>query len=255
MAVIPPLHFEVRGSGDPLVLVHGFTQTGRAWGPAGAALAGRYRVIAVDAPGHGRSAAVSADLPGGADLMAATAGAVTGLAAWLGYSMGGRYALHVALRHPDRVRRLVLVSATAGIDDERERAERRRSDRELAARLERDGLEPFLRWWLAQPLFATLPPEAAGLENRLEGSVTGLASSLRLAGTGTQQPLWDRLAELEMPVLVVAGARDRKYVGLAERLAGSIGPNASLAVIPAAGHACHLEQPDAFVDAVTSWLG
>jgi 2-succinyl-6-hydroxy-2,4-cyclohexadiene-1-carboxylate synthase len=251
----PPLHFEITGSGPALALVHGFTQSGGAWGRVGVALAAGHRVVALDAPGHGGSAAVRVDLPGGADLMAATVRAAAGPAAWLGYSMGGRFALHVALRHPEAVERLILVSTTAGIDDPAERAARRRSDGALADRIERDGLEPFLRWWLAQPLFASLPPEAAQIETRLAGDPAGLASSLRLAGTGTQDPLWDRLGQIRVPVLVVAGGRDVKYAALAERLVQAVGPGATLAVIPGAGHACHLEQPEAFLDTVTSWLG
>lgn len=246
-----PLHAERRGSGPPLVLIHGFTQSAQAWGPVGDRLARSHTVIAVDAPGHGRSAAVEADLPGGADLMVA---AVGGRASWLGYSMGGRYALHVALRHPETVGRLVLVSATAGIDDPAERAGRRASDEALADRVEAEGLEPFLRWWLSLPLFATLPPEAAAMEARLGGSPAGLASSLRRAGTGTQEPLWDRLGALSMPVLVVAGALDAKYADLADRLGRAIGANAEVAVIDGAGHACHLEQPAAFLDIVEPWL-
>lgn len=247
------LHVETRGEGRRLALIHGFTQSGRAWGPAGEALARRYRLLALDAPGHGRSARVEADLPTGADLMAATV-AEGGPAAWLGYSMGGRYALHVALRHPDLVERLILVSTTAGIDDPDERAARRRSDEVLAGRLEEEGLEAFLRRWLAQPLFATLPPGAAELESRLEGTASGLASSLRLAGTGTQVPLWDRLASLEMPVLVVAGGLDRKYSELAVRLAGAIGDNATVTIMGDAGHSCHLERPRDFVEIATGWL-
>ena len=237
----PGLHVETWGQGDPLILVHGFTQSARAWGRLGDDLGRRHRVIALDAPGHGGSSEVRADLGAGADLMAARA---RERAPWAGYSMGGRYALHVALRHPDQVERLVLISATAGIDDPAERAARRRSDETLADRIEDEGLEPFLRWWLTQPLFATLPSEAADLDGRLGGTATGLASSLRLAGTGTQEPLWDRLDRLSMPVLVVAGELDAKYVQLAERLAAGIGSSARLAVIPGAGHACHLEQPD-----------
>ena len=168
--------------------------------------------------------------------------------------MGGRYALHVALRHPDAVERLVLVSATAGIDDPGERADRRRTDDALAARVEADGVESFLRFWLDQPLFATLPAGAAGLETRLGGTAGGLASSLRLAGTGTQQPLWDRLAGIAVPVLVVAGQLDAKYTALGGRMARTIGPRARLEVLPGAGHACHLEQPGAFLDVVTSFL-
>lgn len=247
------LYVEERGEGPRLALIHGFTQNGRAWGPAGEALAARHRVLAFDAPGHGRSADLATGLEDGADLMAAAV-AGGGPAAWLGYSMGGRYALHVAVRHPEVVERLILVSATAGIDDPEERQARRRADEALADRIESDGLEPFLRFWLSQPLFATLPAEAAGLESRLEGTASGLASSLRLAGTGTQAPLWDRLGDLDMPVLVIAGALDEKYRGLAERLGRRIGANATVRVLEGAGHAGHLERPEEFASIVEGWL-
>jgi 2-succinyl-6-hydroxy-2,4-cyclohexadiene-1-carboxylate synthase len=247
------LHSERWGDrgGDPLILVHGFTQSGRSWDRVGQALAASHAVTAIDAPGHGRSAVIEADLVGGADLMVE---AVPAPATWLGYSMGGRYALHVALRHHRSVRRLVLVSATGGIDDPAERAERRRSDENLAARVEKDGVENFVRWWLAQPMFASLGPSADSIESRLGGTPAGLASSLRLAGTGTQTPLWDQLRRLDMPVLVMAGEYDEKYVRLAGRLVESIGPNASLRVISNAGHACHLEQPERFLDALVPFL-
>lgn len=245
------LHTRTSGSGPTLVLVHGFTQSGGAWGPVDEALAERFTVVAVDAPGHGASAGVQSDLCTGADLMAE---ALPGPAAWLGYSMGGRFCLHVALRHPSLTERLVLVSTTAGIDDPAERRARRDSDGRLAARVEEEGVEPFVRWWVRQPLFETLPPSAAAMEGRLGGSAAGLASSLRLAGTGTMQPLWDDLHRLEMPVLVVAGELDPKYRAAAERLAASVGPNASLSVISGAGHACHLERPKQFVDTVVAWL-
>ena len=248
------LHVEVTGTGPRLALVHGFTQSGRAWGPVGPSLADRYQVIALDAPGHGRSSSVMADLPGGADLMAEAVSAHGGPAAWLGYSMGGRFALHVALRHPRLVEKLVLVSTTAGLDDPGERAARRESDEALADRVEAEGMEPFLRWWLAQPLFASLPDSQAEIENRLEGTPAGLAGSLRRAGTGTQDPLWDRLHSLGMPVLIVAGGLDTKFRALAERLHEAIGANSTIAVIEEAGHACHLERSDEFVEVVTGWL-
>jgi 2-succinyl-6-hydroxy-2,4-cyclohexadiene-1-carboxylate synthase len=234
-----------------VVLLHGFTQSAPAWEAIGEALAGAHPVTALDAPGHGQSSSVVSDLPGGADLMAAT---VATPAAWVGYSMGGRYALHVALRHPEIVTRLVLVSATAGIDDPDQRAARRRADDELADRAEADGLEPFVRWWLERPLFATLPPEAAALESRLNGTAAGLASSLRRAGTGTQEPLWSQLPALAMPVLVIAGALDAAYVAAARRLTESIGANAQLAVVEGAGHACHLEKPEIFLELVGPFL-
>jgi 2-succinyl-6-hydroxy-2,4-cyclohexadiene-1-carboxylate synthase len=245
------LHAEQWGKGDPVVLIHGFTQSARSWGTVSPALAASHRVIALDAPGHGQSAAVAADLSAGADLMVEAAGSG---GAWLGYSMGGRYALHVAVRHPDAVDRLVLVSATAGLDGPDARAARRHADESLAIKVERDGVARFVEWWLARPLFATLPADAAAVESRLDNTAAGLASSLRLAGTGTQEPLWSVLHQLEMPVLVVAGDLDAAYLAHGRRLVAGIGANASLAVIGGAGHACHLEQPAAFLDAVLPFL-
>src|SRR5690606_17542658 len=108
--------------------------------------------------------------------------------------------------------------------------------------------------WLALPLFVGLPAAAACRDERLENTARGLASSLRLAGTGTQVPTWDRLGELEMPVLVVAGALDTKFCALGERMTASIGANATHVTIDGAGHTAHLEQPERFLAAVRPWL-
>ena len=245
------LHIDVHGRGPRLVLVHGFTQTGRCWGPVLPALAATHQVVAVDAPGHGRSASYRAGLWESARLL----GEVGGEGAWLGYSMGGRMVMHLALAAPYLVRRLVLVSTTAGIADPAARDARRRDDEALAAAVERDGVEAFLERWLAQPLFAGLPRDAADLDARRANTAAGLAASLRLAGTGVQEPLWDRLARLTMPVLVVAGERDARFADLGRRLVAAIGPSATLAVVPGAGHAVHLEQPEAFLAAVEPFLG
>ena len=199
-----PLHLDRRGSGPRLVLVHGFTQTRRCWGPAGDALAVAHEVVTLDAPGHGRSATVRAGLPDCGRLIVEAGGPGT----YVGYSMGARFALHAALARPDVVRGLVLLGGTAGIEDAAEREDRRRQDQQTAARLRAEGLETFLDGWLAQPLFAGLPPERAFQAERLENTVDGLASSLEQAGTGAQEPAWDRLGDLAMPVLVLAvGAR------------------------------------------------
>jgi 2-succinyl-6-hydroxy-2,4-cyclohexadiene-1-carboxylate synthase len=235
--------------GRPIVFVHGFTQTGRSWLPVAAPLArDGWQVMLPDAPGHGASAAERADLLGGARLL----GETTGRAVYAGYSMGGRLCLHLALDRPELVERLVLLGATAGIEDDRERGARRAADEALAADLERDGLAPFLERWLAGPLFATLSAERAGVEDRMRNGVAGLASSLRLAGTGTQADLWPRLGELSMPVLVVAGELDPRFAAIGERMAAEIGANATFAVLPGAGHAAHLERPDAFRDLLIS---
>lgn len=229
------------------MLVHGFTQTGRSWRPVADGLVERFEVVTVDAPGHGGSSDVAVDLGRGAELLA-TAG---GRAIYVGYSMGGRLCLRLAVDRPDVVERLVLLSATAGIDDDDERAARRAADEELAGALEADGLDTFLERWVTQPLLSG--PADPDLADRRRNTVAGLTASLRLAGTGTQEPLWDRLAELAMPVLLIAGSRDAKFIGLAERMAGAI-PQATLRVIEGAGHTAHLEQPELFATVLTAWL-
>jgi 2-succinyl-6-hydroxy-2,4-cyclohexadiene-1-carboxylate synthase len=233
------------------VLLHGFTQTGSSWEPISAALRADHTVVTIDAPGHGRSSDVRAGLEVGADMMVAAAPSP---ASWIGYSMGGRFAFQVALRHPDAVRRLVLVSTTAGMEETSERAARREADGFLADRIEAIGVERFLKEWLAQPLFATLRSEAAGVESRVGSTADGLASSLRLAGAAEQEPVWALIGSFSMPVLVVTGSLDSKYTALGERLVETIGSNARLHVIEEAGHACHLEQPQAFIEAVRPFL-
>lgn len=236
----------------PLALVHGFTQTGRSWGELATRLGGSRPVLLVDAPGHGGSAGVHVDLWGAGRALLETAGD----ADLLGYSMGGRMCLHAALLDPGSRRRLVLVGATAGILDEAERRRRRAEDETLAARIEEDGdagLPELVERWLAGPLFAGLTADAARREARLENTAAGLASSLRLCGTGTQEPLDARLGELAMPVLLVVGEQDAKFRAEAERLCVGL-HHAEVATIEGAGHACHLERPDAFVAIVEAWL-
>lgn len=233
-----------------LCLVHGFTQTGASWAPVAARLRARgHEVVTPDVAGHGAASHLRTDLWGGADLLAEEVGE----AVWIGYSMGGRVVLHLALAHSELVSRLVLVSTTAGITDDAERAERRRGDEALAAEVERDGVAAFVERWLRGPLWASLPPDRAGVEHRLRNTAAGLASSLRLAGTGAQQPLWDRLGEIVAPVLVVTGRLDPKFAAIGDELANAL-PSAAVAAIDGAGHAVPWEQPDAFVDAVDAWL-
>ncbi|MGK2947133.1 MAG: alpha/beta fold hydrolase [Acidimicrobiales bacterium] len=244
------LHAERTGSGPPLVLVHGFTQTSRCWGPEADELASDHEVIRVDAPGHGRSAGILAGLRTGGRLIADQGGEAT----YLGYSMGARFCLHLALANPELVRGLVLLGGTAGIEDPTERAERRAQDLATADRLRAEGLPAFLDAWLQQPLFAGLPPERAFREERLINTVDGLRASLEQAGTGSQDPTWHKLHRLDMPVLLLAGAEDHKFTALGQRLAREIGSNATFASIEGAGHAAHLEQPDRFLAVVRPWL-
>jgi 2-succinyl-6-hydroxy-2,4-cyclohexadiene-1-carboxylate synthase len=255
-----PLHVEVRGSGPPLVLLHGFTQTGRLWGPFGSHLATTHTLLAVDLPGHAGSDSVRSDLVETASLVADAvgesrrcAGVPDGPVDLLGYSLGARIALHVFLHAALPVRRAVLIGVTAGIEDPAARERRRRDDEALADELEASGdVAAFMERWLNSPLFTRL--QAAHRADRLRNSAAGLASSLRLCGTGTQEPVWDLLETLECPLLVLAGADDTRFASHALRVA-SAAPRAVATLVPGGGHAVHLAQPGLAARLVDHWLG
>lgn len=205
-----------------LVLLHGFTQTGRSWDPVVTALGERYRALAPDLRGHGSArdrrpvsfAAIADDV---LDLAPPTF-------ALAGYSMGGRIALDLALRGggaaQPRITRLTLIGASPGLADPGERAARRAADDALADEIERRGVAAFARRWAAQPLFADQPPAVAQAAHRerLRNDPHGLAASLRGVGTGAMEPLWDRLHELTVPVTLIVGERDAKFRALAQRM-------------------------------------
>ena len=194
-------------------------------------------------------------MPDGLDFVT-TASALAdtgGRATYVGYSMGGRLCLQLALDRPQVVDRLVLVSASPGIADDAERAVRRDGDETLAQGIERDGVDAFLDRWLAQPMFATLPPDAAGIdERRAANTVARLTHQLRVLGQGTQPDNWSRLGELRVPVLLIAGGLDTKYVDIARRMGAQI-PHVRIEVIDGAGHACHLEQPARVGQLIAAW--
>jgi 2-succinyl-6-hydroxy-2,4-cyclohexadiene-1-carboxylate synthase len=264
------------GTGPPLLLLHGFTGSAATWTPHLHALAGRFLTIGVDLLGHGQS-----DAPADPkryrmdrtvdDLLAMLDQLATSRAAHLhrtdegrpglrvlGYSMGGRVALHLALAAPERIAALVLESASPGIANQAERTARMATDQELAGAIGRDGITAFVDRWESLPLFASqqrLPDEVRAQlrAQRLANSPVGLANSLRGMGAGAQEPLYDRLPDLSMPVLLIAGALDEKYRVLAQTMAANI-PRARAAIVPGAGHAVHLEQPTAFEELVLNFL-
>ena len=230
-----------------LVLLHGFTQTGRSWQPVRHVLGARYRAVAPDLPGHG---AFARRRPASFAACDAYVRALTDAPFTLaGYSMGGRIALHAALAVGSRIRRLVLIGASPGLADTEERARRRAADEALADRIEAIGVDAFAAEWAAQPLFAGMPrgiAEQADADRR-RNTAAGLAAALRGLGTGAMPPLWERLGELAMPVDLVVGERDGKFRAIAERMAAAI-PAARVHVVPGAGHAVHLEQPAALAE-------
>ncbi len=258
------LHVETGGAGAPLVLLHGFTGSGESWRSHVPAFASRFLTVTIDLLGHGRSDA-PAD-PGrygieqaADDVLAVLDQLCLTRIAVLGYSMGGRLALFLATVAAERISALVLESSSPGIRDPEERREREARDAALAAAIERDGITAFVDRWERLPLFATqarLPDaeRAAQRTQRLALSPRGLANSLRGMGQGVQPPLFERLATIPMPALILVGALDPAYCALGRQMARLI-PNARLAIIPDAGHAVHLEQPEAFRLTVREFLG
>ncbi len=248
----------------PVVLLHGFTGSKESWLELREALSDSRRVVSIDLPGHGGTQAGS---EAENYSMGRAVAMVKALMAdcldaprfsLVGYSMGGRLALAIALDHGSSVEKLVLESASPGIADGAERARRRQSDEELAAFVESEGIEAFVNRWERLPLFDSLaalsPDKRYHMRRvRLRCAPSGLALSLRAMGTGVQPWLGDRLSELAMPTLLVAGALDGKFTRIAREMASLI-PHARLGIIEAAGHAPHLEQSGRFNRVVAEFL-
>ncbi len=237
---------------ERVVLLHGFSGTGRAWDGVTARLdAERYLPVALDLPGHGAAADCPPPITFAACVEHVLAGAQAPFAL-CGYSLGGRVALHVALTAPEALTRLVLVSCTAGIEDPGERVARREADRRLADELESAPFERFIERWRGQPLFADESPAVAELAraDQRRNRPDALAAVLRGVGTGEMSPLWGRLGDLEIPVTVVAGERDPKYVALARRMVELL-PDGELRIVPG-GHGLPLGNPGALAAALSA---
>ena len=220
------------------------------WQAATASIGDQAFALSVDLPGHG----ASLELPPEAYTIAGAARAVVGVldetgvrqATIAGYSMGGRLALYLALRYPERLTGLFLESASPGLRSEEERIARRAADEEKARRLESEDFETFLRDWYRQPLFASLARDEEVLRRavvgRLRNDPVELARSLRGMGTGVQPSLWEDLVGLRVPTIAVAGELDEKFVGITSRMS-TINPRIRTAIVPGAGHNAHAEAP------------
>ena len=246
------LSYYVTGEGRPVTLLHGFTQSGHSWRELISKLPAGYRWIIPDLRGHGetqiwRGAECSMDACT-ADLVKLWDALGVERSHLVGYSMGGRLALHVAARRPDRVLSVFTIGAHAGLEEDA-REGRRQGDEALAARIEKEGIEAFVNYWGSQPMFAGIerrgPTYAAEVRaDRLRNHAAGLACSLRGMGAGAMQPLWDDLAHVEFPCTFVAGQLDHGYVASARRLASTVA-NSRVEIVPRAGHSVHQERPDA----------
>lgn len=244
------LNIKRAGAGPALVLLHGFTGSAANWRAHTALFGAHFQTLAVDLLGHGQS-----DSPTDParyrmdacveDLLAVFNQLKLKRLSLLGYSMGGRVALHFAAAHPERVNALILESASPGLADANEREARKQSDDALADFIEREGLAAFVDRWENLPLFASQArlPEARRAElrsQRLQNNPLGLANSLRGLGVGVQSPLWEALPNLRAPTLLIAGELDSKFTAIARSMA-HVFPQPRLAIAPGAGHTVHLE--------------
>ena len=234
---------------EVVTLLHGFTLNGASWDELIAKMPGGWRFLAPDLRGHGEAATSPATMDAcAADLALLWDRLGIKRSHLVGYSMGGRLALHVAVRLPERTRSLLTIGAHAGLQGN-ERATRRQRDEALAERIERDGVDAFVQYWESLPIFAGIarrgPVVAATLHGlRLGNQAEGLAASLRGMGAGAMEPLWDGLDAIAVPATFVAGDQDTAYI-MAALLMGEHVPDWRFRAVPDSGHAAQFEQPDA----------
>ena len=254
---------QICGRGEPLLMLHGFSGDCSTWDETARRLGDGFGLIAIDILGHGasdspadaasyRMESVAADI---IDVLDQACPAPPRL---LGYSMGGRLALFLALRYPSRFRSVILESASPGLADEAARAERRRQDDALADRIEAKDIQRFVDHWEGSPIWASqarLPAAILSRQRaqRLRNSPLGLANSLRGMGAGAQPSLWPELSHLSLPTLLIAGQLDDKFRRINGEMLGLI-PAAEMTVLESAGHNVHLEQPKQFCDRLRSFL-
>ncbi|MGM7702500.1 2-succinyl-6-hydroxy-2,4-cyclohexadiene-1-carboxylate synthase [Pseudalkalibacillus sp. Hm43] len=257
-------HVKVIGEGEPLLLLHGFTGAGEDWTPFIEDWKNDHQLIMVDLPGHGQT-----ECPDHLKnySMEATVDALDQIlnelkiesAFVLGYSLGGRVALSFAMTYPARVKKLILESSSPGLATEEDRLDRQQRDNRLADRIMDEGIEAFVDFWEAIPLFRTQltylsSEERARLHaSRLNNSEVGLANSLRGIGTGVQPSWWDHLHQFEVPTTLIVGQLDAKFVKIAKEMLRLL-PDGELVAIEDAGHTVHLEQPEAFSQTVHNIL-
>jgi 2-succinyl-6-hydroxy-2,4-cyclohexadiene-1-carboxylate synthase len=225
-----------------VLFIPGFMQRGDAWRPVAELLPERYPSTLLDHAEHSFEGRLREVAESGADVL-------------VGYSLGGRLALRAALRSPDSFAGLVLVGATAGIEEGPLRAARAEADEKLASWIEAMPIEDIVSLWERQPLFADQSDALVEAQRpgRLSQDQRSLALLLRTAGQGVLEPVWHELRALELPVLAIAGARDDGYTAAAKRIA-STAPRGRVAVVEEAGHAPQLQQPAAVAALIAGFL-
>ncbi len=258
-----PFHIETLGdtSLPRIVFLHGFLGSSNDWLPIARQLEKEYCSILVDLPGHGESGIAANSNP---DLFFTKT--VDALAAELrqtafppcllvGYSMGGRIALALLLRHPDLFEKAIIVSASPGLRTREERISRQESDEGVARKIERN-FDSFIKAWYEQPLFATLKNHPVFQETEQKRKINNpqnLASALRLLGTGRQLSLWDELPQNKVPIQFFAGEKDLKFVEIGHQMV-NLCSESKLEIFPGCGHTLHIENRELFLDRLTTFF-
>ncbi|NMH67218.1 2-succinyl-6-hydroxy-2,4-cyclohexadiene-1-carboxylate synthase [Bacillus sp. RO3] len=250
-----PYYVEVKGEGEPLVFLHGFTGDTTTWSLITEPLSKKFTCICIDLIGHGRTESPEDPMRYTMDSVARDLdGILTELevdrATFIGYSMGGRTALHFAMKHPERIKALILESASPGMKTIEEREERQKKDDALASRIINGGIQAFVEFWEEIPLFASQKrlPYAERLairKQRLNQSPTGLSNSLRGMGTGAQVSWWQSLGSISVPVYLLVGELDGKFVQIAQDMK-TLNPDFQIMTFSNTGHAIHVEEPRKF---------
>lgn len=257
------IHVEVKGNGFPVVMLHGFTGDTTTWSDVVGYLEKESKVILIDLIGHGKTSSPAErchyDMDQVVEVMKDLLRQLeVEEVDFVGYSMGGRTALAFAMNYPSMVRKLVLESASPGLETEVERLLRRQKDEELANLIERNGLEWFVQYWENIPLFASqkrLPflKQQRIKEQRKQNSIKGLANSLRGMGTGAQSSYWKELRNYRGDVLLVTGEEDSKFVGIAKKMQKEF-EKCQYVNFANCGHAIHVEEPAKFGTIVSGFL-
>lgn len=252
-------HVTIQGEGPPVVLLHGFTSTGKTWEAITNDLKLNFTVIVIDLPGHGKTVTPDRTMDECCtDLAFLLQSLHYTRVHMVGYSMGGRIALSLANRYPELILSLILESASPGLHTEKERFERKSKDDKLARKIEEEGIRSFVSFWEKLPLFASqkiLPEESRARiqAERLSQKEAGLAMSLREMGTGSQTSLWNKLETIDIPIMLIVGALDHKFVAINKEMQKFL-PDASLVIVEDAGHTVHIERPNRYTKVIKQFF-
>jgi len=252
--------YELNGKGEPVVLLHGFTGTGETWKGIVSEWMHDFQTLTIDLPGHGRT---NTSNPKSMECFCRDLAALLDdlhleQVHLIGYSMGGRTALSFAFLYPERVSSLTLESASPGLADGYQRENRRRQDKKLADFIESGGIKAFVDYWENIPLFESQKQLPGSVRERIRHerlfhSKEGLAESLRYMGTGSQPSWREELPNLSIPILLLAGEYDKKFIEINQMMEKLL-PSVELTIVKNAGHAIHVEQPSIFGKIVIGFL-